>query len=76
VQEFSKIYLPILGIILAFSGFWYVKAYFSFFAMNEVIATLSFDYIAQFSFSVMFELLIFSDPWRTALVYTFQSLTL
>ena len=65
MQEFSKVYLPILGVALIFSGFWYVKAYFAFFAMNEVVPTLSLDYIAQFSFSLIYELLTFRDFHRS-----------
>jgi hypothetical protein len=63
MQEFSKVYAPILAVILVFSGFWYIKAYFGFFAMNEVVPTLGVDYITQFSFSVVFELIGFSEPW-------------
>ena len=59
MQEFLKIYLPIISAFLAFTGFWYVKAYFLFFGMNEITTELSIQYIAQHSFVVLFEILSF-----------------
>lgn len=61
MQEFSKVYMPVLGVIVIFSGFWYVKAFFSFFGMNEVASGLGVEYIAQFSFSVMYDLITFEN---------------
>ena len=57
--EFTKIYVPIIGVVLLFSGFWYIKAYFSYFSLNELAASLGPDYIVQFSFAVLYELLTF-----------------
>lgn len=62
MQEFLKVYLPIIGAFLVFTGFWYVKAYFAFFGMNEIIAELSIQYVTQFSFVMLFEILSFKTP--------------
>ena len=59
MREFTKIYVPIIGTVLLFSGFWYIKAYFSYFSLNELVASLGPDYIVQFSFAVLYELLTF-----------------
>ena len=59
MQEFLKTYIQIVGVLLIFTGFWYVEAYFSFFGMGEVVAELSIQYIAQHSFVILFEILNF-----------------
>lgn len=65
MNEFSKIYVPILGGILLFTGFWYVKAYFSYLSLGEILPQLRPDYIIQFSFAVLYELLTFRSFYDT-----------
>ena len=62
MNNFAKIYISIIGAVLLFSGFWYVKAYFGYFSMNEIPPTLGPDFIIQVSFAVLYKLLTFDDP--------------
>ena len=72
MNNFAKIYMSIIGAVLLFSGFWYVKAYFGYFSMNEIPPTLGPDFIIQVSFAVLYKLLTFDDPKNS--VYFFALL--
>jgi len=57
LNDFVKVYTPIVAFSLAASGYWYVSAYFGFFGMEEVINELGIAYFVQKS-SVIFSALL------------------
>jgi len=71
MNDFLKVYTPILTAILLFSGFWYVKAYFGYFGMREVPPELSIEYLLQMSSVVIFALFAFTVPVYSFIIFIF-----
>lgn len=60
-NEFVKVYLPIFGVVLYFSGFIYINEYFRFFGITGFYTNFSPIYLGFFSFSVFHELAWLKD---------------
>lgn len=62
MKHFINGYASTVAIILYFSGFWYLVEYFRFIGLTSVVHTLGLEQYALYSFSVVYELAVFSDP--------------
>ena len=65
MQEFARGYVLILAIVIGFSGFWYVRSFLYFFGMGEVLLEVDIQYVSQFSFAVLREILTSFDEILT-----------